>query len=138
MITALEVDCCLIDDKAQANENNNIDGNGFKEFVNQIINKVAKDEEIIQHQELKDALIDLLVGVIDIIRPEDITIHQQKILAKINTEFVNNIQDYFNSYKEGYKNESSEDYVPTFMEYQYFLNQILISTETPKIVRYLI
>ncbi|APR99078.1 glycine zipper 2TM domain-containing protein [Wolbachia endosymbiont of Folsomia candida] len=65
-------------------------------FVEDLARKLIQYAE--DNPELKEALLDFSMNVVNVEKPEDITYEQQKILAKINQEFSQNIKKYLPNY----------------------------------------
>lgn len=65
---------------------------------------------------LKKALYELSLSILDIAKPSEITLEQQKILAKINTIFVEQIQKYLPNY--------NVNNLPTAETYKILINAI--------------
>ncbi|WP_342170145.1 hypothetical protein [Rickettsia endosymbiont of Seladonia tumulorum] len=119
--SASEIDTTLLtkfadykeEEKKQANKIGAINDNNIAPFIETVVNKLKEDETIMKDAALKDALERLDSGMIDVNAPNNITIAEQKILAKINQEFVNHIKDYIPNYKG-----TNENLVPTREDYK--------------------
>ncbi|WP_168464308.1 leucine-rich repeat domain-containing protein [Wolbachia endosymbiont of Ctenocephalides felis wCfeT] len=77
-----EIDSKLVDKYYEKEEKSIITGNNIREFVRDLAKKLIQYAE--NNPELKLALWDFAIAMVDVEKPEEITLEYQKILAEIN------------------------------------------------------
>ncbi|WP_375332095.1 hypothetical protein [Candidatus Tisiphia endosymbiont of Temnostethus pusillus] len=87
-------------------ERTSITESNIQDFNNELAKKLI--EFVKEKPELQESLAELGAAMIDVRKPQDITIAQQKILAQVNTQFMKMIKDYLPNYNS---------IIPKFEEY---------------------
>jgi hypothetical protein len=106
-----------------------VNGSNIAPLVDQMLATFTNDKTIVNGSpEIKEAFSDLLLNIIDVSNPKEITLEQQKALAKVNQVFTQNITAHLPNY---YRT------VPTFKDYQAFIEALPNSTQTQKLVNIL-
>lgn len=76
--------------------------------------------EVKKNPVMKDSLEDLMLGMIEFEKPENITYQQQKILALINKYICTNIDEYLGNYDNPAKKEDEYEYAYGDAVYPHF------------------
>jgi hypothetical protein len=109
--------------KGEVNERN------ITPLVDQMLATFTKDKAIANgNPKIKGGFSDLLLNMVDVSNPKEITLEQQQALAKVNQVFTQHIKEHLPNY---------DRVVPTYKEYQTFIEALANSAQAEKLVNIL-